>query len=79
MFVKSAVTACLIFVSFVCFLVSNEKKGGGGGGRQRHGINIQWECFRGGKVYHYPLQCKRQRVNTRRGESLIWPKRVYAA
>ena len=62
MFVKSAVTACLIFVSFVRFLVFNEKSGGRG--RQRHGINIQWECFRLGKVYQYPLQCKRQRVLT---------------
>ena len=33
---------------------------------QKHGITIQWESFRGGKVYQYPLQCKRQRVKAQR-------------
>ena len=32
---------------------------------------MQWESFGRGKVYQYPLQCKRQRVEAQRGDPLF--------
>ena len=54
----NCVLFCLLCMLFVFQWKENASR--------KHDINIQWESFRGGKVYQYPLQCKRQRVKAQR-------------